>query len=30
MSDEPPDWEGMIYAFVDMDCGLAATCYQQT
>ena len=29
-SSELPLWEGMIYAFVDTDCGLAATCYQQT
>lgn len=27
---ELPLWEGMIYAFVDAACGLAATCYQQT
>ncbi|HUR22531.1 MAG TPA: hypothetical protein VMZ73_01530 [Acidimicrobiales bacterium] len=29
-SSELPLWEGMIYAFVDSNCGLAATCYQQT
>jgi hypothetical protein len=29
-SGEPPLWEGMLYAFVDQECGLAATCYQQT
>jgi hypothetical protein len=27
---ELPLWEGMIYAFVDPACGVAATCYQQT
>jgi hypothetical protein len=28
--NEFPGWEGMLYAFLDLECGIAATCYQQT